>query len=110
MNITLQQSELESAIREHIANMGIKLPVNDITFTATRGATGITADVEVGALPQTSANDGPTPRLATVDTSSASAPKAENAPATPETSEASNDSSDAEAGDSGTGEGKSLFG
>jgi hypothetical protein len=48
MKITLQQSEIEQAIREHVQNMGMNMPINSIDFTAGRGASGITADLDLG--------------------------------------------------------------
>lgn len=55
MQITLKQTELEVAVRDYIENMGIN-HVGEISFSATRGAEGITTTVEVGKKTKSSNN------------------------------------------------------
>lgn len=50
MQIRLTQIDLEDAVRSHMAAMGFTQHVEAVTFTATRGAEGIVAEVEIRAL------------------------------------------------------------
>jgi hypothetical protein len=50
MQLQLKQTELESAVREYIVNMGISRPVGKVKFTATRGNEGILTEVELDDL------------------------------------------------------------
>lgn len=45
MNITLNQTEIEKALRNFIIDMGVTAEVHKIQFTAGRGSTGITAEL-----------------------------------------------------------------
>lgn len=50
MQLQLKQTELETAVREYIVNMGISRPVGKVKFTATRGNEGILTEVELDEL------------------------------------------------------------
>lgn len=50
MNITLKQREIEVALRRYIASLGIDAEIDDVEFTAGRGAAGITAEISIGGL------------------------------------------------------------
>lgn len=50
MIITLNQSDLEAAIRSHIRNLGIVAEASSINFTAGRSPQGITAEIELGEV------------------------------------------------------------
>lgn len=50
MQILLKQSDIETAIKEHIHRMGVTMPINEINFTAGRGAGGLTAEIDVGEV------------------------------------------------------------
>jgi hypothetical protein len=48
MNITMEQPDLEAAIRDYINKMGITRPVGAISFTQRRGENaGITTEIEI---------------------------------------------------------------
>lgn len=49
MQIQLKQSEIVSALKQYIAGQGINLYGKnvDITFTASRGAAGVVADISI---------------------------------------------------------------
>lgn len=47
MQIQLKQSEIETAIRSYIRAIGLSMPVGEISFTAARGPSGMTAEVEI---------------------------------------------------------------
>jgi len=50
MQITLKQADLETAVRDFVAKMGISAELGDVNFTATRGSEGIVTDVSVGEV------------------------------------------------------------
>lgn len=47
MQIQLNQPDLEQAVRDFVAKMGIARPVNEITFATTRTPPGITAEIQL---------------------------------------------------------------
>lgn len=47
MQIQLKQTEIETAIRNYIAAIGLTMPVGEISFTAARNPSGMTAEVEI---------------------------------------------------------------
>jgi hypothetical protein len=47
MQITMKQSEIEIAVMNYIQQTGLSQAVKEVTFTATRGAEGITAEIEL---------------------------------------------------------------
>lgn len=52
MQVTLKESELVVAVRQHLENQGINLAGKDvkIDFSATRGADGIKATIDIEAI------------------------------------------------------------
>lgn len=50
MQFIMKQAEIEVAVRQYVAKMGINAPIDEVSFTATRGADGITASIEIGGL------------------------------------------------------------
>lgn len=64
MQITLNQSEIEQAVLNHIAALGIsvKQDTASMKFTAGRGDVGISVDIEVQALLQNTLNSPQTPQ------------------------------------------------
>lgn len=59
MNLTMDQTELEEAVRAHIAKTGLNCDISSITFTATRGDAGIVTEVKLTAK---ASSTGPIPR------------------------------------------------
>lgn len=62
MQIQLIQPEIEAAVRAHIAALGFEGTVGDINFIASRGSSGMTAEIDIPAF-NTAA---PAPALAAV--------------------------------------------
>lgn len=64
MQITLNQSEIEQAVLNHIAALGISVQPDtaSMKFTAGRGDVGISVDIEVQALLQTTPNSPQIPQ------------------------------------------------
>lgn len=112
MQIQLKQSEIIAAIKQYVTTQGINLggKAVDITFSATRGAAGIIADVSIEevSIPGFTGDEvdealstaaAPVPKLSVVPTTevkaaveepqtSGDAPQAEAAPATESDAEA----------------------
>jgi hypothetical protein len=61
MQIQLKQSEIIAAIKQYVVNQGISLngKTVDITFSATRGAAGIIADVSIEEVSIPGFSDSP---------------------------------------------------
>lgn len=47
MQIHLKEADLKMAVKDFIKKMGVSRPVNEIDFTATRGADGVLTTVEL---------------------------------------------------------------
>jgi hypothetical protein len=51
MQISIEQDELELAVRDYVQKMGISRSIGEIDFTATRGTgSGIRTTIEVGGI------------------------------------------------------------
>lgn len=98
MLITLNQDELETAVRDYVQKMGVSASISKVDFTAGRGPQGITTEIELSLAPEVNGTlTRATPRAAAQeseavdkDTSTTKEEKVE-APATepaPESSEA----------------------
>lgn len=85
MQIQLKQAEIMTAIKQYVANQGINLngKTVDISFSATRGAAGIIADVSIEEVnipgfTDSTVDDAAKPALTVVSTATATeAPQAE---------------------------------
>lgn len=64
MNISMNQAELEEAVRAHIAMTGLNCDINSITFTATRGDAGIVTEVELTSCkPKVNSESAPVAKI-----------------------------------------------
>lgn len=51
MQITITNDDIDLAVRNYIAQeIGVSLPINDISFTTTRNPPGISAEIQLGRL------------------------------------------------------------
>lgn len=64
MQLSIQQDEIEEALKEHIARMGVTGKVTDITFQVSRAPQRVRAEVEIRSLadPTPSSQVDPTER------------------------------------------------
>ena len=53
MQLTLQQPELEEAVRQFVQNSGMSGGIGPVSFTAGRGENGLTAELELLPAEQT---------------------------------------------------------
>ena len=63
MQITFKQPELEEAIRDYVSKCGITGAVGEISFTAGRGDSGVTTEVEVASRTTLALVDTPVPAV-----------------------------------------------
>lgn len=83
MDIQIKQAELEIAVRQYVAAMGITAPINSVSFNSTRNPTGIVAAVDVGQ-PTAVATGTATPTVALVAETSEETEDASEAEQEPE--------------------------
>ena len=77
--ITIDQEDLEKAVKDYVVKMGITRQVSEINFTAGRGPSGVTTEIRLTS-PDEVAPSGPTPRSTPTVVETAEAPAQEKAP------------------------------